>query len=138
MADLIPVQTPLKVGKDSINRKVFELEAILASLQEQITSEQLARMGADGAHVNAGTAHQATQIAYDETKSVRQRVDELFGQIGNILVHAGSGNTAIDDMRLGADGVARQYPGLLIREIHAQQLQAAMQSVILKRGINIL
>jgi hypothetical protein len=103
-----------------------------------ITSEEQNRINADNAHANAGTAHQATQISYDAAKSVKQRLDELIAQVTNIVAQSGSGNTAIDDMRLGADNVARATPGILIREIHTQQLEMDTQSVPLKHGLNII
>jgi|GEM_PF-3523481 hypothetical protein len=149
MSDLDRINENWQIADSELTRVETERKAEDASLLVQIiaetaarilavTTEEQNRINADNAHANAGTAHQAGQISYDGAKSIKQRLDELIAQVGNILVEAGSGNDAIDDMRLGADGVARQYPGLLIREIHAQQLEADIQSVTLKHGLNII
>ncbi|MBB6689903.1 hypothetical protein H7B90_00665 [Cohnella xylanilytica] len=120
------------------NRNWKRADSDLASLQAQLTAEQQARIAADAAHATAPVAHTADQIQYVPGQSVKQKTDMLQAQVNNIVGQSGSGNTAIDDMRLGADGVSRQTPGVLIREIHRQQIDEAGQAKAIGRGPNLI
>ncbi|SEM82000.1 hypothetical protein [Paenibacillus sp. OV219] len=115
-----------------------QADADLTSQQQQITTEQQLRITADSAHANATTAHTATQIEYTTGTSVKAKLDAQQAQINNIIGSAGSGNSEIVDARLGADGTARSTLGTLVREIHAQQIETATQSVTLAHGLNII
>lgn len=44
----------------------------------------------------------------------------------------------LEDLRLGADGVARESAGSLVREIHKQQLNGERKSQVLQHGVNVL
>ncbi|MBL3768829.1 hypothetical protein IRV09_27910, partial [Bacillus cereus] len=44
----------------------------------------------------------------------------------------------LEDLRLGADGVARESAGSLVREIHKQQLVSERKSQVLQHGLNVI
>lgn len=123
--------TKITEGFDKVQQEMDQRTAKDNDLQSQIT-----------AHKNDTKAHPAEHITYSGKVSgasnIKQAADKLNDRIDNIVAQGGSDNTEVVDARMGADGVARPTLGTLVREIHAQQIDSARQTVTLKHGQNIV
>ncbi|MEC1757478.1 hypothetical protein [Schinkia azotoformans] len=104
----------------------------------QIEQESITR---DNEHKNSTSAHPAENITYSgpiNALTAKAAIEWVYTQLNNIIANAGKDNTEIVDGRLGADGIARATIGLLLREIHQEQLAANKKTEIVGHGTHIL
>ncbi|QCR33121.1 hypothetical protein [Lysinibacillus sp. SGAir0095] len=88
-----------------------------------------------------GQANYATEqgdYAKSQGDTVKGSVDTMNARLDNLVTNTGNSTTEIVDARLGADNVARQNVGALVREIHGQQLDSARQTTTLAQGTSVV
>jgi hypothetical protein len=141
-----------RIARLDINQTYEGLQQDVSDAQQDITTlnasimglasvaalgiEKQDRIAADTAHANAAQAHNATQIVYDATNSVKQKLDTLQSAYSNLTTGPAPNAAEVQDIRLGADGTNRASAGAMVREIHAQQLDSAWASTPVKHGLN--
>lgn len=91
-------------------------------------------------HLSSMIAHAAKSISIDPitgltVDNVQQALAQLTAQLTSIIAGPAPSAAEIQDARTGADQIARASLGILMREIHAQQLKAAPTSVTLSPGL---
>ena len=77
-------------------------------------------------------------IVDGELQRLKEKDTSQDLRIDNIVSQSGTDNTEIVDARLGADNVARNTLGELMREVHAEQVLANQQTVQLQHGLNVI
>lgn len=124
------------------NRNLDRADTDLASLQQQVSTEQQERMAADAAHAGSTAAHPAENITYSGAVSgasnVKQAIDAQDARINTIVGSAGSSNTEIVDARPGADGVSHPVLKDRLDRMERRQLEDQVQQKTLARGANII
>ncbi|WP_217595500.1 hypothetical protein [Cohnella sp. GbtcB17] len=91
-------------------------------------------------HLSSMIAHAAKSITVDPitgvtAANVQQALAQLTAQLTEIIAGPAPSAAEVSDARTGADAIARASVGILIREIHAQQLKAAPTAVTLSPGL---
>jgi hypothetical protein len=128
--------------EDALQEIMNKINSNESNNQSRMTQIEQDSIDRDNTHANSTTAHPAENITYsgdvNGATNVKDALDSLDGRIDNIVAQAGTENTEIVDMRLGADGVSRTVAGDLLREIHSQQLQSAQQTQTISHGLNVI
>lgn len=107
-------------------------DAIYADIQINVSGLQ--------AHIAAAIAHTAAQISVSPTTgqantNVQAAIAQLAAQLYQIIAGPAPSAAEVQDARTGADAIARASLGILMREIHAQQLAATPAAVTLSPGL---
>ncbi|WP_080833192.1 carbohydrate binding domain-containing protein [Cohnella massiliensis] len=113
-----------------------------SSLQQQITTEQQARIAADTAHQQSTTAHPAQNITYSGSVSgqsnVKGALDKLQEEVDAIVSVPNDGNAEIVQAREDLDGTV--YPTLGARLDHMEEslIQKPTITSTLRNGLNLI
>ncbi|MFD2334697.1 hypothetical protein ACFSR7_36095, partial [Cohnella sp. GCM10020058] len=107
-------------------------DAIYADIQTNVSGLQQ--------HIAAAIAHTAAQISVSPTTGqtntdVQSALAQLAAQLTSIIAGPAPSAAEVQDARTGADAIARASVGILMREIHAQQLKANPTAVSLVPGL---
>jgi hypothetical protein len=104
------------------------------ALERSINSEERSTTAETQSAQAKATSEEARTIA----QSAESKADQSITRADSIIANAGTSNTEIVDMRLGADGVTRATAGTLTREMHKQMLVGNQQNATIQQGANIV
>lgn len=136
--ELTRIEGERKTRDDELQNDINSKNSAAHARMTQIEQDGITR---NTEHKNSSSAHPAENITYKgpiNALTAKAALEWLYTQINNIVANAGKDNTEIVDGRLGADGIARATIGLLLREIHKEQLAANKQTVTIGHGISII
>ncbi|MCM3628807.1 hypothetical protein M3194_15795 [Paenibacillus glycanilyticus] len=148
MADLIPASATLQEGKEAINKKIALIDSTTASLQSQISNNDIDSKSKLQAHQSSTTAHTASNITFSPSgtgmasTNTQAAIKEAWDRAGNIIAYAGTSSAEVVDIRTVENGYTPSrtitVAGDAIRDLQSKFAEQSNQTATLKHGLNVI